>query len=142
MDKKKQPYEVGYGKPPRESRFTKGQSGNPKGRPKGSKNLSTVVLRESRQRVRVNGPRGTRTVTKVEAAAMQVGNKATQGDLRASRDLFALVQLAEAESSSGSNSATFREIDQRVLENLHRRFKSLDTVQSTQPATDPKEGSK
>ncbi|MGJ3627161.1 DUF5681 domain-containing protein [Sphingomonas sp. MMS24-JH45] len=32
-------YEVGYGKPPIHARFQKGQSGNPKGRKKGSKNL-------------------------------------------------------------------------------------------------------
>lgn len=31
-------YEVGYGKPPAETRFKKGQSGNPNGRPKGSRN--------------------------------------------------------------------------------------------------------
>lgn len=30
----KSEYEVGYGKPPKESRFRKGQSGNPKGRKK------------------------------------------------------------------------------------------------------------
>ena len=30
-------YEVGYGKPPKEHRFKKGQSGNPRGRPKDAK---------------------------------------------------------------------------------------------------------
>jgi hypothetical protein len=52
-------YEVGFAKPPKSGQFERGKSGNPKGRPKGSKNFATVVLRECRQRVRVNGPRGT-----------------------------------------------------------------------------------
>jgi hypothetical protein len=142
VDKQEPPYEVGYGRPPRASRFAKGKSGNPNGRPKGSKNLSTVVLRESRQRVRINGPSGARTLSKLEAAVRQVSNKAAQGDLRASRDLFSLVQHSEAESSSGISPEAMHEIDQRVLESLHKRIQGLHSEQPTQPSADPKEESK
>ena len=38
-------YEVGYGKPPKHTQFTKSRSGNPKGRPKGSNNFGTDVKR-------------------------------------------------------------------------------------------------
>lgn len=34
---------VGYGKPPRDTRFKAGQSGNPKGRPKGKNNLTKLI---------------------------------------------------------------------------------------------------
>src|SRR5208337_3776685 len=85
-------YKVGYGKPPKSGKFVKGISGNPKGRPKNSKNLTTTVLKESRQLVHIKGPHGTRAVTKLQAAVMQISNKSAQGDLRASREFFSLVQ--------------------------------------------------
>jgi len=41
--KTRRDYEVGYGKPPRDARFKEGQSGNPRGRPPGLKNLKTLL---------------------------------------------------------------------------------------------------
>ena len=46
-------YEVGYGKPPKHTRFQPGQSGNPKGRPKGTKNLKTDLTEELGERITV-----------------------------------------------------------------------------------------
>src|SRR5476651_446459 len=88
-------YAVGFAKPPQSNQFKRGESGNPKGRPKGSVGLHTLILKASRERVRANGPHGTRLVCKLEAAAIQLSNKSAQGDTRATKDLFALVQRAE-----------------------------------------------
>jgi len=125
-------YQVGYGKPPRASRFQKGVSGNPKGRPKGTKNLSTIVLHECRQKVRVNSPRGSRIVTKLQAAVMQLGNKSAQGDLRASREFLALVQRSEESAACGAGPIPVGELDQQVMENLRRRMAKFATESNKQ----------
>lgn len=39
-------YEVGYGKPPQRTQFKKGQTGNPKGRPKGATTFAEAAMRE------------------------------------------------------------------------------------------------
>ena len=51
-------YEVGYGKPPRHSQFVKGQSGNPRGRPAGAKNLKTLLNKALNELVIVTGMAG------------------------------------------------------------------------------------
>jgi hypothetical protein len=127
MSEPDESYEVGYGKPPRQSRFQKGTSGNPKGRPKGSKNLASIILKEGNQRVRINGPRGSRTVTKIEATVMQLGNKSAQGDLRASREFLALIQRSEESLASGAGPIAVSELDQQVMENLRKRMVAFRT---------------
>lgn len=132
-------YEVGYGKPPKSGQFAKGRSGNPKGRPKGSKNLATVVLRESRQRVRVNGPGRTRSVTKLEAAVIQLNNKAAQGDIRAQRELFYLVQQSEDAVNSETAPLSPHEMDKRVIETIRRRMQDMNAEPTSASETTTKE---
>lgn len=75
-------YEVGYGRPPQKGRFKKGRSGNPKGRPKGSKNFKSIVKDELGRpvEIKVNGQR--RKVTQFEAVVMRAVGDAINGKPR------------------------------------------------------------
>ena len=52
-DKDEEPYEVGYGKPPKEHRFKKGVSGNEGGKKKGTKSLKTDLEEELKSLVEI-----------------------------------------------------------------------------------------
>lgn len=80
----------GYGKPPKRWQFKPGKSGNPKGRPKGSKNLATIFDEESKKVVAVREGGKVRKVAKRELAVAQITNKAAAGDLRAALAYFNL----------------------------------------------------
>jgi hypothetical protein len=77
---------VGYCRPPLTTRFRPGQSGNPRGRPKGARNLSTVVAAALSERVAVNENGRRRRITKLEAAIKQLVNRAASGEARATHN--------------------------------------------------------
>src|SRR5271167_2987012 len=86
-DKKK--YKVGYGKPPEETQFRKGISGNPGGRAKGSKNVSKLLLDALSEAVVVNENGQRKQITKAEAIIKQLVNKGASGDERSIKLLMA-----------------------------------------------------
>jgi hypothetical protein len=114
-------YEVGYGRPPRHTRFKPGQSGNPRGRPKNAKNLSTLLSEALNERVIVaeNGRR--RKITKREAIIAQLVNRSAQADLKATQMVLAMVQEVERNKQAPSETA-FDATDEKVLEQLRRRL--------------------
>jgi hypothetical protein len=90
-----QSYEVGYGRPPTAHQFPKGQSGNPSGRPKGSKNISAVIAAALSERVTVTVKGKRRSITKLEAAVTQMANKAAGGDQKAAKLIIELLHQSE-----------------------------------------------
>lgn len=80
--KKKENYEVGYAKPPKSGKFKKGISGNPSGRPKRPSDFVARVLRELNSALVINENGKRRVITKDEAIAKQVVNKAVGGQVQ------------------------------------------------------------
>jgi len=92
MNKKKSAsYDVGYGKPPQGTRFQRGQSGNPSGRPKGSKSPLQQLRAAAREMITVTINGRPRRITKFDAMCQQLINNALKGDTRAQRLAFSLL---------------------------------------------------
>ncbi|WP_052261788.1 DUF5681 domain-containing protein [Leisingera sp. ANG-M1] len=81
-------YEVGYAKPPKRTQFKKGQSGNPKGRPKGAKGFNASLKREMESEVIIREGGREVKVSKAEAAAKRFLAKALHGDMGALKTLM------------------------------------------------------
>ena len=75
-------YEVGYGKPPKSTRFQPGQSGNPRGRPKGTKNLKTDLIEELQEKIEIREGNRSRKVTKQRAFVKALTNGSIKGNAR------------------------------------------------------------
>jgi hypothetical protein len=77
------------------TRFKRGQSGNPRGRPKGRKNQSTLIRDALFKPIRVSDGQGVRSVPKIVAAAEVCLNKALKGDHRAFVQILELAEKLE-----------------------------------------------
>jgi len=98
----KRDYEVGYRKPPRQTRFTKGQSGNPRGRSPGAKNLKTLLSDALNEFVIVTDNGGHRKITKREAIITQLVNRSASADFRAIKILLDMVRDIEGQTEPAS----------------------------------------
>ncbi len=96
MEEQSGDYAVGYGKPPVETRFQKGQSGNPEGRPRSKKQLVTLLAEALSGRTGYPKPDGS-WMTYAEAIFASLVAEAAGADLKAKKLLFdVLVKLQQA----------------------------------------------
>jgi len=120
-------YEVGYASPPRETRFCKGRSGNPAGRPKGSKNLSTLLGSTLNERVVVTENGRRKKITKRQAVLKQLVNKAASGDPRSTQLLLAEMRTIDANApATRANEPPLDDSERRVLGTLIQRFQAMN----------------
>jgi hypothetical protein len=114
---------IGYGRPPAHTRFKPGQSGNPKGRRKGQRNVRTVVDDALNQRIKIREGDRSRSVTKLDAVIMTMVNAALKGDAKAQASLITMMRSLGmiGEAPEVADAQSFTANDEAVLADFLRR---------------------
>jgi len=93
---------VGYRKPPRATRFTKGRSGNPAGRPRG-RHREAPYEAVLRQMVTIHEDGSERRVTAAEAFLLQLTKRGLEGDSAAARASLVVIEQAGQRHGAGQS---------------------------------------
>ncbi len=126
-------YEVGKCKPPKQHQFPPGQSGNPKGRPKGSKNVHHVLSKILNEKITVTDAGKKMVVEKLEGAMRVLVNKSFEGRPQLLKLLLDLLkdgdlvdqQPTEYQFTNDDYDALMEEVDWIAeVREAHKEFKA------------------
>jgi hypothetical protein len=115
-------YEVGYGKPPKHTQFKKGQTGNPRGRPKGARNLKAELAEELQECIQLKEAGVTLTVSKQRAMLKSLTARAVQGDTKAATLLANLILRLLDQDDGAEDVSPIKDEDLAILERYQRRI--------------------
>ena len=117
-------YSVGYGKPPLPSRFARGRSGNARGRPKGTKNLKTLIRQAMTASISIKEGTNSRRLSKIEGVVLRQLQNALKADDRSAMAVIKMAtQLGILEELESNTAETFElsATDKQILEQLLTR---------------------
>jgi hypothetical protein len=125
-------YDVGYGKPPPDTRFKPGRSGNPKGRPRGSKNnkpalneerLKDIILEEAYRSITVRVGHRNVSVPMAQAVVRSMAVNAAKGQHRAQRLFAEMLSSTERQNKALADEWLSTAMDYKIEwdRELHRR---------------------
>ncbi len=121
-------YEVGYGKPPKDTQFKKGQSGNKRGRSKGQRNFRTDLkdVLNTKVTVKENGKQRKRTTQ--QATLMRLAQKSLKGDPKSIGLLLDYAERHSEEEEARTAATTLPKIDQSILDRYLERRETKQEV--------------
>lgn len=130
--------DVGYGRPPKQTRFKPGKSGNPRGRPKGRNNFSTDLKATLKSTVQITEKGKPKRISTQKAALMRLREKALSGDTRALDRLIDLARIHNDEELVEAASVSLAPSDQAILDRyvMQQTRHSADHEAPTQPQTE------
>ena len=111
--------DVGYGRPPPAHWFKPGQSGNPRGRPKGAKNESTILREVLTRKVTIRSGGRTRKISVLEGIHLRIAEDSLKGNTKSATFLlnrYAALVSGELQPQDLSDD------DREVFEALTRRL--------------------
>jgi hypothetical protein len=115
-------YEVGYKRPPKESQFKPGQSGNPNGRPKGARNLKTDLADELQERIVLREGGERRTVSKQRAMLKRLMERALNGDTRAASLIINMAARFLDQTEDEEHATPLADTDLAILQAYEARL--------------------
>ncbi len=104
-------YDIGYGKPPKSGQFKPGESGNPRGRPKGQKSVSTLIDEVMRKKVRIREGGKVKKVSQVEALLRRVLRDGLKGNAKATDQVIKLLQMGQTLSQYEEGASDIADTD-------------------------------
>src|SRR3954454_18273404 len=119
--------QAGRGHPPKHTQFPEGKSGTPKGRPKGSRNLSTLLREAADDQVSATIGGKARNISKLQATAMQLATKAASGDQAAINKFLDWMDEMETRAAAAKPSQfPLSEADIEVIRETYERMKRCE----------------
>jgi hypothetical protein len=119
------PYEVGNKRPPKQFQFTPGQSGNPKGRPKGSTSFEDEVQKELSKLVTVSKNGKPARMSKREVAVRRLVDRAMTGDPKSTTTIIGLLKRSEKPKTGEEVADVVAMPDEANVEFIVERLKGL-----------------
>ncbi len=117
-------YEVGYARPPKRSQFRPGQSGNPKGRPKGAKNEATIIRAILNRQIEIRDGSRTRKVSVMEGMLLSFAQEGLKGNPKAAAFLLNRYRLAEGLAPEANElDQDGREVFDALMQELEAKLK-------------------
>ena len=107
---------VGYRRPPKHSRFKPGQSGNPRGRAKGTRGLKTDLEAELKSKHTIHINKQPVTDTKQRLTIKTLATRAASGDVKAAQLLLPLIVQILGIEDRGSEKRSLSPLDQAILD--------------------------
>jgi hypothetical protein len=124
-------------RPPRKGQFPPGKSGNPRGRPPGSRNIRTYVHALLGAKIPVIEGGKTRNIRRAEAIAIQLVNLAAKGDPKGIAAILNLTREFDQAIDQAQPAAPTHVADIEVMQDIIARIRAGDPVQSTDAGSDP-----
>ena len=115
---------VGYGRPPAATQFKPGTSGNATGRPKGSKNLKTLIKAAMTTNIVIQEGQKTRRVSKIEGVVLRQLQSALKGNEKSAMAAIKMAMLVGLlEDNTPAEAAALSAADEALIEQLLSRHR-------------------
>jgi hypothetical protein len=123
---------VGYGRPPLDTRFQKGKSGNPRGRPKNSYNLKTLLQKLLTEPITVREGEKRRSLSRLEVVVLRQIESALKGNHQAA---LATIKMAAqvgllGQSETPPESSSLTPVEKQILEKARSLLRGDNDGQS------------